>query len=129
MADGGEQNSRAFQEVVINDLGRAYLEALLARDEPGAEVAVRDAIDARLSSSQVDQGIIAPALWLVGELSRRGEISCTEGRIAGEISVRVMALQREARRVCVRTRRAPRDARRSSRRAACRRAGDGRVIA
>ena len=98
MADGGEQNSRAFHEVVINDLGRAYLDALLAFDQRGAEVAVCEAIDARLSSSQVDQGIIAPAMWLVGEFSRRGELTRIEERIAGEISVRVMALQREARR-------------------------------
>ena len=43
--------------------------------------------------------IIAPALWLIGELWQRGEISIGDEHIATEISIRVLALQREAQRV------------------------------
>jgi hypothetical protein len=44
------------------------------------------ALDAKLSSAEIDDEIIAPALWLIGELWQRQEI-------------RVLALQREAQRL------------------------------
>ena len=83
-------------ERLLDDLGRAYAKALLAGDEVGAEMAVRDAMDARLSTAQIDDEIIAPALWLVGRLWARGEISVADEHLATEISLRVLALQREA---------------------------------
>ena len=83
-------------EQLLDDLGRAYARALLAGDEVGAEMAVRDAMDARLSTAQIDDEIIAPALWLVGRLWARGEISVADEHLATEISLRVLALQREA---------------------------------
>ena len=43
--------------------------------------------------------MIAPALWLVGELWERGKISVADEHIATEITVRVLALQREVQRV------------------------------
>ena len=82
-------------ERLLDDLGRAYAKALLAGDEVGAEMAVRDAMDARLSTAQIDDEIIAPALWLVGRLWARGEISVADEHLATEISLRVLALQRE----------------------------------
>jgi len=82
-------------EQLLADLGRAYAKAVLAGDEVGAELAVRDAIDARLSTAQIDDEIIAPALWLVGRLWARGEISVADEHLATEISLRVLALQRE----------------------------------
>ncbi|HKG66150.1 MAG TPA: B12-binding domain-containing protein [Solirubrobacteraceae bacterium] len=90
----GCQESDAEQ--LLADLGRAYARALLAGDEIGAELAVRDAIDARLTTAQIDEEIIAPALWLVGRLWARGEISVADEHLATEISLRVLALQREA---------------------------------
>ena len=84
---------------LLADLGRAYAKALLAGDEVGAELAVRDALDARLSTAQIDDEIIAPALWLVGELWERGEISVADEHIATEISLRVLALEQEAERL------------------------------
>jgi MerR family transcriptional regulator, light-induced transcriptional regulator len=81
---------------LLADLGRAYAKALLAGDEVGAELAVRDAIDARLSTAQIDDEIIAPALWLIGRLWARGEISVADEHLATQISLRVLALQREA---------------------------------
>ena len=80
-------------------IGRAYAEALLAGDEIAAEVAIRDALQAKLSNAEIDELIIAPAMWLVGELWQRKEISVAEEHIATEISLRVLALQREAARL------------------------------
>ncbi len=52
-----------------------------------------------LDTAQIDDEIIAPALWHVGDLWERGEISVADEHIATEISIRVLALQREAQRV------------------------------
>ena len=82
-------------EQLLDDLRRAYAKALLDGDEVGAELAVRDAIDARITTAQIDEEIIAPALWLVGRLWARGEISIADEHLATEISLRVLALQRE----------------------------------
>ena len=46
----------------------------------------------------IDDEIIAPALWLVGDLWERGDISIADEHLATEISLRVLALAREARR-------------------------------
>ena len=83
----------------VKKIGRAYAEALLSGDEVAAEVAIRDALEAKLSSAEIDEQIIAPALWLIGELWERQEITVAEEHIATEISLRVLALQREAQRL------------------------------
>ena len=83
----------------ISALGDTYARAVLAGDEVEAELVVRDAIDAGLTMAEVDDEVIAPALWLVGELWARGEISVADEHLATEISLRVLALQREARRL------------------------------
>ena len=84
------------REQVLAQLGQAYARALLQGDEIAAEVAIREAIDARLTTAQIDDEIIAPALWLVGRLWARGEISIADEHLATNISLRVLALQREA---------------------------------
>lgn len=78
---------------------RAYAAALLSGDEVAAEVVIREAIEARLSTAEIDDEVIAPALWLVGALWERGEISVADEHLATEITVRVLALEREAKRV------------------------------
>lgn len=83
----------------IKELANAFVEALLAGDEVGAEITVREAMDVGLSSAEIDEEMIAPALWLVGELWERGKISVAEEHLATEIALRVLALQREAQRV------------------------------
>ena len=83
----------------LAEFGRAYAAALLAGDEVAAELAIRDALEADLSMPAIDDEIIAPALWLVGELWERGEITIADEHLATEISLRVLALSREARRV------------------------------
>jgi methanogenic corrinoid protein MtbC1 len=56
-------------------------------------------MDAGLNTADIDDEIIAPALWLVGELWERGDNSVADEHLATEISMRVLALQREAARV------------------------------
>ena len=85
-------------EQVLAKLCQAYAKALIAGDEVGAEQAVRDALDARLTTAEIDDEIIAPALWLVGRLWARGDISVADEHLATQISLRVLALQREAQR-------------------------------
>lgn len=94
-----ENDSPECREVKVAELGRAYAAAVLAGDEVAAEQTIREAMDAKLSMAEIDEEIIAPALWLVGELWERGEISVADEHVATEISIRVLALRREAQRV------------------------------
>jgi methanogenic corrinoid protein MtbC1 len=94
-------DSPEAREERISEIGRAYAAALLSGDEVAAELAIRDALEAKLSTAEIDDEIIAPALWLVGELWERGEISVADEHVATEISIRVLALQREAQRVAL----------------------------
>ena len=80
---------------VLRTLRRAYSDAVLAGDETAAQLAVRAAIHLGLTPGQIDVELIAPALWLVGELWERGEITVADEHLATEISVRVLVLQRE----------------------------------
>jgi methanogenic corrinoid protein MtbC1 len=99
MADRIQRGPDGPTDDSIKELADAFAEALLAGDEAEAEIAIREAMDAELSSSEIDELLIAPALWLVGELWERGKISVAQEHLATEISVRVLALQREAERV------------------------------
>jgi methanogenic corrinoid protein MtbC1 len=99
MADHPENDSHNADEAKIAELSGAYADALLAGDEIAAEIAIREAMDADLGTAEIDEKVIAPALWLIGELWERGQISIAEEHIATEITVRILALQREAQRV------------------------------
>jgi methanogenic corrinoid protein MtbC1 len=79
-------------------LRRVFTRALLAGDSGAAERAVRDAMDEGLTSADIDIELIAPALFLVGEKWATGEITVAEEHLASEITLRVLALQREVRR-------------------------------
>jgi MerR family transcriptional regulator, light-induced transcriptional regulator len=94
-----ENDSRELRSSLVGQLERAFAAALLAGDEVAAEITIREAMDARLSAAEIDEGIIAPALWLLGALWERGEISVADEHLATEIALRVLALQREAGRV------------------------------
>ena len=96
---GRENESGEAYQAKVGALGRAYADALLAADEAAAEIAIREAMEAGLDTAQIDDEIITPALWHVGDLWERGEISVADEHIATEISIRVLALQREAQRV------------------------------
>lgn len=99
MGDRRENDSDEPRQSRITVIAGAFAEALLAADEAAAEIAIRAAMDAGLGTAEIDEEVIAPALWLVGELWERGKISVAEEHIATEITVRVLALQREAQRV------------------------------
>jgi methanogenic corrinoid protein MtbC1 len=99
MGTGPENHSRDARQAKVTELGRAYAEALLSGDEAAAELAIREAMDGGLDTARIDDEIIAPALWRIGDLWERGEISVADEHIATEISIRVLALQREAQRV------------------------------
>ena len=93
MGNGRENDAR---EGNLGRLLREFTAALLSADEVAAENAIRQALADRMTSAQIDDEIIAPALWLVGRLWARGEISIADEHLATEISLRVLALQREA---------------------------------
>jgi MerR family transcriptional regulator, light-induced transcriptional regulator len=84
---------------MLTEIGRAFAVALLSGDEIGAELTIREAMEAQLTPAEIDDEIITPALWLVGELWEKGDISVADEHLATEISLRVLALQRESRRV------------------------------
>jgi methanogenic corrinoid protein MtbC1 len=92
-------NQRREDDDPTAKFGHAYAEAILSGDEVAAEIVIREAMEAQLSTADIDQEIIAPALWFVGELWQRGEITVADEHLATEISLRVLALQREARRL------------------------------
>jgi methanogenic corrinoid protein MtbC1 len=99
MAHRSEHDSPEPLESQIAELARAYVQALIAGDESAAEVVMREAMDAGLRSAEIDEKLIAPALWRVGEMWERGQLSVAEEHLATEITLRVLALQREAQRV------------------------------
>jgi methanogenic corrinoid protein MtbC1 len=74
----------------------AFLEALLGGDERSAEAVARDAIEAGLPETEICEEIITPALHTVGEMWAEGLISVADEHLATQISLRVLALQREA---------------------------------
>jgi MerR family transcriptional regulator, light-induced transcriptional regulator len=84
------------QQGRLMELARAYAAALLAGDEVAAEVAIRGALDDRVSAADINEQIITPAMWLIGQLWARGEITVAVEHVATEISLRVLALQQEA---------------------------------
>ncbi len=99
MADRLESDPREPREPKARDFARAYLAALLSADLVAAESVIRDALDASLSPAEIQEEVITPALWLIGELWERGEVSVADEHAATEISLRVLTLQREAHRV------------------------------
>src|ERR1700759_5787200 len=99
MAHHPDDHPRHPDDAGLAKRAGAYADALVAGAEIAAEIAIREAMDADLATAEIDEKVIAPALWLIGELWERGQISIAEEHIATEITVRVLALQREAQRV------------------------------
>ena len=99
MASRRENDSQMPDDSRITQMAGAFAEALMTGDEIAADIAIREAMDAGLTTADIDERLIAPGMWLVGELWERGEITVAEEHIATEITTRVLALQREARRV------------------------------
>ncbi|MDA0171992.1 B12-binding domain-containing protein [Solirubrobacter taibaiensis] len=91
--------SRNDADERVTALAREFAKALLAGDELGADVVIRRAIEAELTQTEISEELIAPALWLIGDLWQRGEITVADEHLATEITLRVLALEQEARRV------------------------------
>lgn len=96
MAPPRDNDRPESQDAKVGTICRQYAAALLSGDEVEAEVVIREAIDAKLTTAEIDDEIIAPALWLVGDLWQQGKISVADEHLATEISLRVLALHREA---------------------------------
>jgi MerR family transcriptional regulator, light-induced transcriptional regulator len=84
---------------VADALQRVYADAALRGDGAAAELAIREAIEAGLDEATIDDRIIAPTMRLVGDLWADGELTVADEHLATEISLRVVALEREAFRV------------------------------
>ena len=99
MARRQENDSQRPDEETVAQLAGVFSDALVSGDEISADIAISEAMDAGLTTAEIDEMLIAPAMWRVGGLWERGELSVAEEHIATEITTRVIALQREARRV------------------------------
>src|SRR5947199_119718 len=72
--DRRQQNdSQRPDEARIAQLAVAFADALTTGDEIAADIAISEAMDAGLSTAEIDERLIAPGMWLVGELWQRGE--------------------------------------------------------
>jgi methanogenic corrinoid protein MtbC1 len=91
--------SRNDSDERVTALAQDFTKALLSGDELGADVVIRRAIEADLSQTEISEQLIAPALWLIGDLWQRGEITVADEHLATEITLRVLALEQESRRV------------------------------
>ena len=91
-----EQSGSADDEVVLRTLASAFFDALLSGDGEAAEITVREAIDFELTEQETADEIIGPAMRRIGHLWELGEISVAEEHLATQITLRVLALQREA---------------------------------
>ena len=97
MKAGHEQGpERHRRRARVDLLQRTYADAVLGGDEAAAERTIREAIDLGLEEAEIDEELIAPVMRLVGDLWQAGELSVADEHLATEISIRVLALQREA---------------------------------
>jgi len=81
---------------VLDALRRGYADAVLSGAEAEAERLIGEAIEAGMSEALICDEIIAPAMRAVGEQWALGLLSVADEHLATEISIRVLALQREA---------------------------------
>ena len=80
----------------VESFREAFLQGLLSADPRAAEIAAREAIEAGMDELAISDQVIAPALRAVWDMEERGLIAEEAEEEANEISVRVLALQREA---------------------------------
>lgn len=80
-------------------LQQSFADALVRGDEPLASEAISQAIELDFDEGEIDEHIVAPALRMVGDLWAGGQLGIADEHLATEISLRVIALQREAFRV------------------------------
>jgi methanogenic corrinoid protein MtbC1 len=86
----------AAWQAVLDALRESFADALLNGADATAEHVVREAIEAGVPEAVIDDEVVTPALRRVGELWEQGLLSVADEHLATEISIRVLALQREA---------------------------------
>jgi methanogenic corrinoid protein MtbC1 len=86
-------------DAAIGELREAYLGAILAGELKIAERVIREAIDSGLREEVIAAQIITPAMTTVGDWWASGRIGVADEHLATDISLRMIALQRESFRV------------------------------
>lgn len=94
-----EDKQRLTREQQLKLLQEAFAAALVRGDEALASDAMSEAIQLDFDEGEIDEQIVAPALRVVGDLWAQGHLGIADEHLATEISLRVLALQREAFRV------------------------------
>ena len=84
---------------LVNELRQAFTAALLVGEEVKAEIVVREAIDAGLEEAVIQSEVLAPSLRSVGDLWEGGDLTVADEHLATQITLRVLALERETLRV------------------------------
>jgi methanogenic corrinoid protein MtbC1 len=93
-------NDREFKRRLLAEaLSERFGLTLLDGDAVAAELVVRDAFDEGFPYALIHDAVVAPALYRIGTLWERGEISVAHEHLATQISLRVLALLRELFRV------------------------------
>ena len=95
MAAQHDEDASARASRVSAETQREYADALLAGDPRAAQTAIREAVEAGLGESTIDDHVIRPALQMVGDLWADGHISVAQEHLATSITMRVLVLQRE----------------------------------
>lgn len=93
---GERDSTREHWRTILADLRRGYFDALVDGAGAEAERVIREAIEAGVPEPVISGEIVAPAMRGVGELWADGMLSVADEHLATEISLRVLALQREA---------------------------------
>jgi MerR family transcriptional regulator, light-induced transcriptional regulator len=89
-------------QALLPDFQRGYADAVLGGSEETAERIVREAMEAGIPEGVISGEIVAPAMRTVGDLWENGMLSVADEHLATEISIRVLALQRDAFRTAAR---------------------------
>ena len=84
---------------LVRELREAYTAALVLGEEVKAEIVVREAVDAGLAEEVIQREVLAPSMRRVGDLWEEGELGVADEHLATQITLRVLALEREAVRV------------------------------
>jgi MerR family transcriptional regulator, light-induced transcriptional regulator len=94
-SEGGPQNRLGL----VQELREAYMAALLLGEEVTAELIVRDAMDSGLDGEAILHEILTPGMRRIGDLWEEGALTVADEHLASQITLRVLALEREAVRV------------------------------
>jgi MerR family transcriptional regulator, light-induced transcriptional regulator len=78
-------------DLATDQLVRAYCGALRAGDPHAAAVVIDNALGEGLAPAEIHSRVIAPAMWGIGELWERGDLTVAEEHLATAVSYHVLA--------------------------------------